>query len=113
LLNYGVRHLWAGWAFPGLLPPQSILVTPGDELVRRGGSLRVRAEMEGFDPTRASVNARIGDGDWQEVDMARLDDGFEFTFFSLREPLTYFVSARSPATGSILLLHALAMSRCA
>ena len=100
LLNYGVRHLWAGWAFPGLLPPQSILVTPGDELVRRGGSLRVRAEMEGFDPTRASVHARIGDSDWQEVDMARLDDGFEFAFFSLREPLTYFVSAagiRSPA----------------
>ena len=100
LLNYGVRHLWAGWAFPGLLPPQSIVVTPGDELVRRGGSLRVRAEMEGFDPTRASVHARIGDGDWQEVDMARLDDGFEFTFFSLREPLNYFVSAagiRSPA----------------
>ena len=100
LLNYGVRHLWAGWAFPGLLSPQSILVTPGDELVRRGGSLRVRAEMEGFDPTRASVHARIGDSDWQEVDMAQLDDGFEFTFFSLREPLTYFVSAagiRSPA----------------
>ncbi len=99
LLNYGVRHLWAGWAFPGLLPPQSIVVTPGDELVRRGGSLRVRAEMEGFDPTRASVHARIGDGGWQEVDMARLDDGFEFTFFSLREPLNYFVSAagiRSP-----------------
>ena len=100
LLNYGVRHLWAGWAFPDLLPPQSIVVTPGDELVRRGGSLRVRAEMDGLDPTRASVHAKIGDGDWQEVDMARLDDGFEFTFFSLREPLNYFVSAagiRSPA----------------
>lgn len=100
LFAYGVRHLWAGWAIPDLLPPQSIAVTPGDEAVRRGGSVPLLAEMQGFDPATATVHARMGDGAWEEVDMARTDRGFEFTFFSVREPLEYYVSAagtRSPS----------------
>ena len=100
LFSYGVRHLWAGWAVSNLLPAQSIAVTPGDEAVRRGGSVPLLAEMKGFDPASATVHARMGDGDWQEVDMARTDRGFEFTFFSVREPVEYFVAAagtRSPS----------------
>ena len=100
LMNFGVRHLWAGWAFAGLLPPQNILVTPGDEVVRRGGNLTIRADPEGFDPAQVSLHVRIGDSDWQEVDMAREAAIFEFTLFSIREPLDYFVSAagvRTPA----------------
>ena len=35
LMNYSLRNLLAGWALPGLLPPQTIDVSPGNELVRR------------------------------------------------------------------------------
>jgi hypothetical protein len=91
--GYGVRHLWFGWAFPGLLPPQSIVVSPGNDGIRLGGTVNVRAEMQGFDPAEAWVHARFGDGEWQRVEMADLDDDFEFTFFSVRERLEYYVSA--------------------
>ncbi|MBF8269842.1 MAG: hypothetical protein HW386_1551, partial [Gammaproteobacteria bacterium] len=100
LLNYSLRHLLAGWAFNGLLPPQSITVTPGDDLVRRGGNVRVQAVMSGYEPEQAQVYVRIGDKDWQTVEMVQRPEGFEFTFFSVREPLQYYVASmgiRSPA----------------
>ena len=96
---YGVRHLWFGWAFPGILPPQSIEVVPGDDGIRLGGTVRVRATMEGFDPPRAWMHASFDDGEWQQVEMSNADELFEFTFFSVRKPLEYYVSAanvRSP-----------------
>jgi hypothetical protein len=91
--GYGVRHLWFGWAMPGLLPPQSIEVLPGDDGIRLGGTVNVRASMQGFDPAEAYVHARFGDGEWQQVGMAETADSFGFTFFSVREPLEYYVSA--------------------
>ena len=97
--SYGVRDLWVGWAFPGLLPPQSIEVSPGDDGIRLGGTVRVQASMLGFDPADAFVHASFGDGEWQQVPMSQDEDAFEFTFFSVRQPLEYFVSAnnvRSP-----------------
>lgn len=90
---YGVRHLWFGWAFDDLLPPQSIEVLPGNDGIRKGGTLNVRANMQGFDPDSAFVYARFGDAEWQSVPMADLDESFEFTFYSVREPLEYYVSA--------------------
>jgi hypothetical protein len=98
--SYGVRDLWVGWAFPGLLPPQSIEVSPGDDGIRLGGSVRVRASMQGFAPSEAFVHASFGDGEWQQVPMSSSDGSFEFTFFSVRQSLEYFVSAanvRSPS----------------
>ncbi|MDH4072224.1 MAG: hypothetical protein OEV41_03845, partial [Gammaproteobacteria bacterium] len=91
--GYGARHLWFGWALPGLLPPQRIDVLPGDDGIRLGGTVRVQAAMSGFDPPDASVHARFGDGEWQQVSMADDGERFEFTFFSVREPLEYYVSA--------------------
>ena len=60
--SFGVRDLWIGWAFPGLLPPQSIVVSPGDDGIRMGGSIRVRASMQGFDRSRQrrAEGRRIG-----------------------------------------------------
>jgi len=55
--------------------------------------------MQGFDPARAWVHASFGDGEWQQVEMSDEDEQFEFTFFSVRQPLEYYVSAanvRSP-----------------
>lgn len=100
---YGVRHLWLGWAWPGLLPPQSIEVLPGDDGIRMGGTVAVRANMRGFDPAEAFVHARFGDGEWQQVEMADLDDRFEFTFFSVRQPLEYFVSAANNRSETFLV----------
>jgi len=96
---FGLRDLWVGWAFPGLLPPQSIEVLPGDDGIRLGGNVRVQASMQGFAPVDAWLHARFGDDDWQQVPMVPADEGFEFTFFSVRQPLQYYVSAnnvRSP-----------------
>jgi len=96
---YGVRHLWFGWAFPGLLPPQSIEVIPGDDGIRLGGTVHVQASMHGFEPARAWVHASFADGEWQQVEMTEEDASFDFTFFSVRQPLEYYVSAannRSP-----------------
>ena len=97
--SYGIRDLWVGWAFPGLLPPQSIEVLPGDDGIRLGGTVRVQASMHGFDPADAFVHVSFGDSEWQQVPMSQAESGFEFTFFSIRQPLEYFVSAsnvRSP-----------------
>jgi len=100
LFDYALRHLWAGWAVSGLLPPQTISVVPGDEAVRRGGNVRLLATMQGFAPTTANVHVRSGQSDWQEVEMVQTERGYEFTFFSLRDPVEYYVTAagiRSPA----------------
>ena len=97
--SYGVRALWLGWIVPGIVPAQSILVSPGDEGVRAGGRVRVDAKTQGFSPKQAFVHARFENGDWQQVPMSIMDDGFEFTFFSVRESLEYYVAAgdiRSP-----------------
>jgi hypothetical protein len=99
LLNYGVRHLWAGWAFSDLLPPQTISVIPGDEAIRRGGSVKILAKMNGFNPVDASIHVRLANKEWQEVDMLQNDGGFGFTFFSIREDAEYYITSsgiRSP-----------------
>jgi hypothetical protein len=94
--RYGVRHLWAGWLVEDTLPPQRIAVSPGDGTVRRGGDLTIEAAAEGFDPTTMDVYARFASRtDWQAVPMQRVrgDEGFDFTFFAVREELRYYVSA--------------------
>jgi len=99
MMNYSLRNLLAGWAFDDLLPPQSIVVTPGDQSVRRGANLRVMAAMEGFDPDEAVIHVREAGGDWQEVAMVGSPAGFEFTFFAMQDNLSYYVTTtglRSP-----------------
>jgi hypothetical protein len=106
LYRYGTRAIWAGWLFKGLLPAQRLDVDPGDEAVRRGGNVTVRSWPRGFVPSAVQLYARVGAGAWQRIDMtpgltpgAAGAGGFEFTFFSVRDPVSYYVSAagvRSP-----------------
>ena len=93
--RYGVRHLWAGWALTDTLPPQRIVVAPGDKAVRRGGDLAISAVAEGFDPVRADVFALFdGSNAWESAPMERLDgEEFDFVFFGIRQPLRYYVVA--------------------
>ena len=99
LMNYSLRNLFAGWAFDDLLPPQSIVVTPGDQSVRRGANMRITAEMEGFSPAEAVIHVREVGGSWQDVEMVQSPAGFEFTFFSMQDGMDYYISTiglRSP-----------------
>ncbi|MEM9531779.1 MAG: hypothetical protein AAGA23_12765 [Pseudomonadota bacterium] len=103
LYGYGARHLWAGWLLPDLLPPQSLSVSPGDSLVRRGGRLVVQARPEGFTPDEAELFARVGEGEWQSTPMVADNEAFRFTFPAVREPVRYYVVAgdvRSPEFGA-------------
>ena len=51
LFSYSLQNFLAGWASDSFVPPQSIIVLPGDESIRRGANLRINAQVEG-DPAR-------------------------------------------------------------
>jgi hypothetical protein len=93
LYRDGARALWGGWLLGSLLPAQRLSVLPGNQAVRLGGTITVRSYPQGFDPASAQLHARMGAGPWQLIDMAREGGDFAFTFFSLREPVSYYVSA--------------------
>lgn len=98
-LGHGVRHLWAGWALSGLKPQQQIQVSPGDQTVRRGGRLPIRAAVSGFAPAAATVHARNEGGQWRSAPMHGAGPAFDFTFVAIRDPVDYYISAagvRSP-----------------
>ncbi|MDG2088718.1 MAG: hypothetical protein P8J68_08265 [Arenicellaceae bacterium] len=103
LFNFSLQHLFAGWAVDGLLPPQVISVTPGDELIRRGGRLNIEVSISGFEPDSATLHVQNVGGEWREVAMtpmlisssddSEVSSAYDFTFFSVREPMSYYVSA--------------------
>lgn len=100
LYRDAARALWGGWLSGSLLPAERIAVAPGDQLVRQGASITVHSVPQGFDPAQVQLHARVGGGPWQQLEMARAVQGFAFTFFSMRAPVSYYVSAagvRSPA----------------
>lgn len=94
--GHGFRHLYAGWLVKDLLPAQQLNVTPGDEAIRRGASVRFNARAAGFAPDRAVLHVNLGEGGWQELPMTPLaDTSFDFTLYSVQNAVSYFVQAES------------------
>lgn len=102
MTNHSLRHLLAGWmTSDGLLPPQSLLVSPGDSVVRFGSNLMIEVTAKGFDPKDTTIHVKPAGESWQELQMTRStqENNFEFSLFALREPLNYYITAagvRSP-----------------
>ena len=92
-LRFGSQHFLLGWLMPDRLPPQSLAVTPGDTLIKRGTNLTLSASATGFNPADALVYARFDTSDWEAVPMRKTAQGFEFSFFGVHEALDYYVEA--------------------
>ncbi len=83
------------YAFPETV---RINVSPGDARVMAGGSLEVRAQVEGVTITSRLIHPvlQVESGDeWQDIEMRPDDGSFQFEFTSVRESFRYRVSAAS------------------
>ncbi|SVA31509.1 uncharacterized protein METZ01_LOCUS84363, partial [marine metagenome] len=83
------------YAFPGTV---RINVSPGDARVMEGGSLEVRAQVEGVTVTSRLIHPvlQVESGDeWQDIEMRADDGSFQFEFTSVSESFRYRVSAAS------------------
>jgi hypothetical protein len=97
--SFGARNYLLGWAFRDLVPAQSIGITPGDRLIKRGTAVSIEAEPQGFAPAQAILFAQYDGEPWQEVPMQRGSDGqFSFRFYGVQDELTYYVSAAGVAS---------------
>lgn len=98
-LKFGAQHFLSGWFLPDRLPPQSIVVTPGDSRLKRGSNLTVSAQTLGFDSNGATIYAQfgssaLGTGSWDEVPMRDSGDSqYEFSFYGVHDQLNYYVEA--------------------
>ena len=83
------------YAFPETV---RISVSPGDARVMAGGSLEVRAQVEGVTVTSRLIHPvlQVESGDeWQDIEMRADDGSFQFEFTSVSESFRYRVSAAS------------------
>ncbi len=95
-LGYGSSLLWAGNAKVGKTPFYEIVVTPGNQTVRRGGDQLVTARLVGFQAAKAHVYARFeSTSKWEELAMQPEPGGpgFEFLFAGIPEAVEYYVAA--------------------
>lgn len=94
--GYGAALLWGGTPKIGNQPFYDILVTPGDQLVRRRADQLVTAQLVGFTPQMVKLKARYkGTTKWEEVAMLPTPGAasYEFLFASLPDEVDYFVEA--------------------
>jgi len=95
-LGYGSSLLWAGTPKGSNAPFYDILVSPGDQRVRRGGEQVVTAKLVGFDTENVRLFAQFDSASkWEEVKMQPVpgDIGFEFLFAGIPESVDYYVEA--------------------
>ena len=103
MMNHSLRYLYAGWAFKELLPPQTIQVSPGDVIVKRGGNIKLTASAEGFKADELVLHVKTGDTEWQQINMSRTptgEDDFDFSLFSIRESMQYYITSAAIRTPS-------------
>ncbi len=93
-INFGLRDYFAGWLLPDMTPPTRLVVSPGDDRVRRGAAVRFQAQPEGFAPADARLNIKLGETAWESLPMTALaDTSFDATLYAVNENLKYYVSA--------------------
>jgi len=93
-LKFGAQHFLSGWFLPDRLPPQSIVVTPGDSRLKRGANLTISAETLGFNANTATIYAQFEGGDWDAVPMRETGDSeYEFSFFGIHDRFSYYVES--------------------
>jgi len=97
-LGYGASLLWTG-AKKNATPFYSIVVTPGDVVVRRNSDELITARVLGMRPERTQIFARYqGTNVWEPVTMQAQPDGggaatYQFIFSGLPENVEYYVAA--------------------
>jgi hypothetical protein len=96
-LGYGSSLLWAGLP-KGLNGATfySIVVDPGNKLVRRKADQMITATLSGFQAPQVRLYARYKSASkWEEAAMVPRSSGsaYEFLFASLPEPVEYYVEA--------------------
>ena len=101
MMNHSLRYLYGGWVFKELLPPQTINVSPGDVIVKRGGNIKLTAKADGFKADELVLHVKTGNDDWQTINMSRSpssEDEYDFSLFSVREPLEYYITSAAIRT---------------
>jgi len=97
-LGYGASLLWTG-AKKNATPFYSIVVTPGDVVVRRNSDQLITARILGMRPEKTQIFARYqSTNGWEPVTMqAQPDAGgaatYQFIFAGLPENVEYYVAA--------------------
>jgi hypothetical protein len=96
-LGYGASLLWAGPPKAGSQPLYQIIVSPGDQTVRRRSDQLITARLLGFDTRNVRLVAKFrGSSKWEEVAMQPQPggDAYEFLFAALPDSVEYYVEAR-------------------
>ena len=101
-LGYGAAVLWAGAPRDHRGPLYEIVVSPGDQAVRRRADQLITAQLRGFQTPRVKLWARYHSATrWESVAMQPQSSGtgFEFLLPGLPDGVEYYVEAgavRSP-----------------
>lgn len=95
-LGHGASLLWAGSPREGDRPFYEILVSPGDQTVRRKSDQLITAYLRGFSHRNVQLHARYHSAShWESVQMQPqpAGNGFEFLLPAVPESIEYYVEA--------------------
>ncbi len=68
-------HWWYGWLDRTLVVERAIEVAPGNVSLVAGDELEILASLAGFQQDQVTLEARVGDGQWQSLELAADEAG--------------------------------------